>query len=107
MTAMLTTLVVLSLLVVLACVALVIVTVGPFVVGVEMAERRRFSTDRWGAVCLFGIGLALALAYVVHSKHLSAVLYLPAVALAWVGPGLLALLAPGQSVAGVQGAHER
>lgn len=91
----------------LACVVGLLGLVVPFVVGVDMAERRGFSTERWGALCLLGSGLALAVAYAVLTQHLGFVLYLPALALAWGTPGVLALLAPGQRVGGAQGLHER
>jgi hypothetical protein len=92
----------------LGCVAFVLFTVVPFVVGVDMAERRGFSTDRWGAFCLLSVSLAAALAFLVHQRDLSSLLYLPAVALTWAVPGVLALLDASQrTLGGRAGAHER
>lgn len=107
MIAMLGTLAVTLLLTALACAAGALLLVVPFVLGVDMAERRAFSTDRWGGVCLAGVGLGVAFAYVVHSRDWSRLLYLPALGVAWAGPGLLALLDPSQRVlGGPQGVHE-
>lgn len=91
----------------LACLVGAALTVVPFVVGVDMAERRGYSTDRWGALCLLGPAAAMALGYVVHASGSGRVLYLPVALLAWAGPGLLAVLAAGQPVGGPQGVHER
>jgi hypothetical protein len=43
----------------------------------------------------------------VHSGSHSRLLYLPSLALPWLVPGVLALLAPGQRVGGTSGAHQR
>ncbi len=105
---MLGTLLLTLLLTALACAVGVLVVVAPFVVGVDMAERRGFSTDRWGIVCLTGVAFALMLGYLVHAHGWSTVLYPPALALAWAGPGLLALLDPSQwRLGGPSGLHER
>jgi type II secretory pathway component PulK len=104
---MLVTLVTVLLLLVVACAIAVGVLVVPFVVAVDMAERRRFSTARWGAVALVGSGLAVMVAALIPLQHLSGLLLTLSVALAWTGPGVLALLDASQRrVGGTQGAHE-
>ena len=100
------TLVVTLLLTVLLCGLGVLLTVAPFVTGVDMAERRGYSTERWGAVCLAAIGAGAALGLWVKTSDSSRVLWLLAAALTWAGPAVLSLLAPGQRVGGPQGAHE-
>ena len=107
MTGLLETLVVLSLIVVAAVVVGTVMVVVPFVVGVDMAERRGFSTQRWGAVCLLATAIMLLLGYVVLTHDLTKVLLVPAAAVGWAGPGLLALLDSSQrALGGLQGAHE-
>ena len=54
-----------ALLVVVALALLSAVTLAPFVVGLQMAEARRFSTARWGALTLAGVGVAMMLALVL------------------------------------------
>jgi hypothetical protein len=97
----------LAVLVALACVVLVLLGVTPYLRGVDMAERRGFSTLRWGAVSAAGPVVAFLLAYWVHKGHHDGVLYVPALLLTWSVPAVLSLLAPGQLVGGSQGAHER
>jgi bacteriorhodopsin len=84
----------------------VALAVAPFVLGVDMAERRRFSTDRWGAVCLLGIAVALVWVFQVHHGDWPRPLHLLALVPAWAGPAVLAVLGPGQRAGGTQGAHE-
>ncbi len=103
---MLLSLLSLTVLVVVLCAVGAVLTVVPFVVGVELAERRGYATLRWGLVSAAGPALGLLLAYAVHGG-LPAVLYLPAAVLCWVVPGVLLLLAPGLSAGGRQGLHER
>lgn len=107
MIAVLSTLLLMTFFALLACALGLLVLVAPFVVGVDMAERRGFSTERWGALCLLGSALGVAVGYAVRSQDLSVTLYLPALALAWATPGVLALLAAGQRIGGPQGLHER
>ena len=97
----------LALIVALACVVLVLLGLAPYLRGVDMAERRGFSTLRWGAVSAAGPALGLLLAFWVHRGHHDGVLYVPALLLTWAVPAVLSLLAPGQLVGGAQGAHER
>lgn len=79
-------------------------TVVPFVVGVDMAERRRFSPRRWGAVCLVGVLAGVAAAWLLRSHGAVALLGL---VLGWATPALLAVLGPGSPLGGEPGAHER
>jgi hypothetical protein len=91
----------------LVCLVGVGVVVVPFVLALDMAERRQFSTARAGAACLLLAGGCLLLSYVAVKDHHGAYL-VPAVLLGWAGPALLALLSPSQrGLGGVQGAHER
>jgi hypothetical protein len=97
------------LLVAAAAVLGVVTTVVPFVVGVDMAERRGFSTARWGGIALLGAGLAgglLLFAVVAHST-VSLIWVALAALLGWATPGLLSLLSQNETeVGGSQGAHE-
>ena len=88
----------------LLCAVGVGLLVAPFVVAVDRAERRGFSTGRWGATDLVVAALALALAWALRDS--TRVLLVLPLALTWAVPGALALLAPGQLLGGRQGAHE-
>lgn len=79
-------------------------TVLPFVVGVDMAERRRFSPRRWGAICLAGVLAGVACAWLLRS---AGPLALGALLLGWAPPAALAVLGPGAALGGEPGAHER
>ena len=105
---MLATLVVVVLLTVGGCLLFLLLAVLPFVRGTDMAERRGFSTDRWGALCLFGVVAGAAVAFwVLRGDHL-ALLLLPAAALCWAGPAVISLLDSSQRrVGGPQGQHLR
>lgn len=107
MIGLLVTLVTVLVLLAAACAVGLAVTVLPFVLGVDMAEKLGLSTARWGAVSLGGIALALALAWEAVRLGLPLVV-LPLAVLTWVGPGVLALLDASQvGLGGRQGAHER
>jgi hypothetical protein len=100
--------VVFPLLLAVGLVALSLVTLAPFVVALQMADTRRFSTTRWGAVALVGslVGLALA-AYFLRSDRLPTVAALLPLLLTWAGPGALWLLTGDEElVGGRAGAHE-
>ena len=97
----------LALLVALLCAGVTVLAVAPFLRGVDMAERRGFSTLRWGVVAAAGPVAGLLLAFWVHKGHHDGVLYAPALLLTWSVPAVLSLLVPGQAVGGRQGAHER
>jgi hypothetical protein len=103
-TGLLATLLVVLVLTALACAVGVGLLVAPFVIGVDMAERRGFSTARWGAADLVAVFVALGLAYSLRDS--SRVLLVLPLALCWAVPGVLALLAAGQPAGGRQGAHE-
>ena len=94
---------------VLAVLVLAVVAVGctavPFVVAVDMAERRRFSAARWGGTQLVVLVLAALVGY-VGLKH-TALLLVPAVLLCWLTPLVLWMLSSGETrIGGTQGAHE-
>lgn len=90
-------------------VLLAAVTLVPFVVALQMADNRRFSTTRWGAVALVGsaVGLLLALVFYRSDSVPSAAALLPLV-VTWAGPGALWLLTGEEAaVGGRAGAHQR
>jgi hypothetical protein len=99
----LTTLLVMTVLTVLACLAVIGLYVVPFVKTVDLAERRGFSTLRFGAIALV-FAAASALLLLKAKDH--AVLLLPALVVSWAGPALLKVLPVGQKGFGRQGAHE-
>jgi hypothetical protein len=104
---MLVTLVTVLSLLVAACALVVGLVVVPFVVAVDMAERRGFAPTRWGAVTLVGSGLGLLLAGSILQQRYSLLLLTVAAALACTGPGVVALLDASQKrLGGTQGAHE-
>ena len=79
--------------------------VVPFVQAVDMAERRGFSTWRWGGLQLLALGLAVLGGYGL--RHHNPLVLLPFALLCWVVPGALALLSQqDQRIGGRQGAHE-
>ena len=93
--------------VVVAAIGAVLAAVSalPFVVAVDMAERRGFSPARWGGLELVLLALAATVTYLGWKHN---VLLMPlAVLLAWAAPLLLSLLSGWeQAVGGRQGAHE-
>lgn len=97
------------LIVAVGLVLLAAVTLAPFVVALQMAETRAFSTTRWGAFALVacGLGLLLALVFYRSDSVPSAAALLPLV-LTWAGPGALWLLTGEEAaIGGRAGAHER
>ena len=83
-------------------------TLAPFVVALQMADARAFSTTRWGAVALVGsvLGLLLALLF-YRSERVPDVAALLPLTFTWSGPGLLWLLTGAETlVGGRAGAHE-
>lgn len=87
---------------------LALVTLVPFVVALQMAERRGFSTVRWGALALAASLLALLGALLVLRSDTIAT---PAAALPLVlaaaAPGALWLLSGGEtSIGGRAGRHQ-
>lgn len=55
-----------ALVVAVAMALLYALTVVPFLLAMRMAERRGFSTGRWGGLAVLGVLLALAFAFVVR-----------------------------------------
>lgn len=88
--------------------ALAAMTLAPFVVALQMAESRSFSTTRWGLVALTGsvVGLLLALVFYRSDRIPGPAALLP-LTFTWAGPGLLWLLTGSEAlVGGRAGAHE-
>ncbi|MCU1602012.1 MAG: hypothetical protein JWO22_2721 [Frankiales bacterium] len=80
-------------------------TALPFVVTVDMAERRRFSATRWGGVQLALLALAAVIGLLAIRHTL--LLVLPVPLLCWAPALTLALLSAAETeVGGYQGAHE-
>ena len=92
----------------LALALLAAVTLAPFVVALQMADRRVFSTARWGAVAIGFSLLGLALFAVFYrSDRIPTLAALMPLALTWGGPGALWLLTGEEAeVGGRAGAHE-
>jgi hypothetical protein len=94
----------------MAAVVLLVVaglTAVPFVVAVDMAERRRFSATRWGGLQLALLAVA-ALVFLVGWRHGHLLLLgVPSVLLCWLTPLVLSLLSTDDgALGGYQGAHE-
>ena len=84
------------------------VTLVPFVVALQMADRRGFPTGRWGVVALAGslVGLGLALVF-YRSDRIPTLAALLPLMLTWTGPGALSLLSENDAeIGGRAGAHE-
>ena len=97
-----------ALLVALGLALLAAVTLVPFVVALRMADARRFSTTRWGAVTIVAslVGLGLALLF-VRSDTLPSIAALLPLTVTWAGPGALWLLTGEEElVGGRAGRHE-
>lgn len=97
-----------ALLVGLALALLSAVTLAPFVIGLQMAQARRFSTARWGALTLVGVGLGLLLALLlVRGDRVATPVALLPLLLAWGGPAALWLLTEQETgLGGRAGRHE-
>ncbi|MFN2523779.1 MAG: hypothetical protein ABR614_10785 [Mycobacteriales bacterium] len=86
---------------------LVLVTVAPLYVALQMADTRRFSTARWAVVAGFAVVVGLGAAYVLRSHDVPKLVPLVPLALTWTGPLLLWLLDPSQTrLGGRAGLHE-
>ena len=84
------------------------VTLVPFVLALQMAQRRAFSPTRWGAVALVGslLGLAFML-FLYRSERVSGIAVLLPITFTWAGPAALWLLSGEEAVVGGRsGAHE-
>jgi hypothetical protein len=76
--------------------------VVPFVLSIDMAERRDFSTTRWG-----GLVLVLVVVTAGIASRLSPLLFVVPAVIAWTVPAVLALMDSSQArVGGRQGAHQ-
>lgn len=105
---MLLTLLTVALITVAVCLLVIGLVVLPFVTALDLAERRGFSTLRWGTISLLGIALMLMVSYQLLSVGAPWPALLPTPVLGWGGPLALALLDPRQRrIGGTQGAHLR
>lgn len=96
------------LIVAVALAALAAVTLLPFVLALQMADVRAFSTARWGAISVVGslVGLLLFLVVLRSDRVPTPVALLPLV-FTWAGPGGLWLLTGEEArIGGRAGAHE-
>jgi len=96
--------VVVALLVAGGLAALYAVTVVPFLVTVDLAERRGCSTGRWAGVSLAAVVVALVLALAGVLAGVSRPLLVLALAVGFVPTGVLALWS--DSLGGRAGRHE-
>jgi phage shock protein PspC (stress-responsive transcriptional regulator) len=107
MVGLVVTLVTFTVLVALAVALLVLVTVVPVFVALQMADVRRFSTGRWGAVSMAGVVVGLALTYELHKHSAARLLVVLPLLVTWATPGVLWLLSDEQTaVGGRAGLHE-
>jgi hypothetical protein len=96
-----------TVLVALLVAALVLVTVAPLFVALQMADARRFSTGRWGALAGGAVVVGVAASYVLHSHDAPRLLVLLPLLVTWAGPAALWMLEPGESrFGGRAGLHE-
>jgi hypothetical protein len=100
--------IVFPLLVAVGLALLALVTLVPFVLALQMAESRGFSTARWGTVALAGSLLALVLALIfLRSDTIAAPAAALPLVLAAAGPAALWLLTGDESgLGGRTGQHE-
>ena len=88
-----------------ACMAGAALLVVPFVLAVDLAERRGFSPARWGACSLAAAGAAVLLARTLHGAP--RVLLVVPLALTWAAPAALSLLEASHArLGGLAGRHE-
>lgn len=107
MVGLLVTLVTFTVLVALAVALLVAVTVVPVFVALQMADVRRFSTGRWGAISSAGVLIGLGLAYELHKHDASKLFVVLPLLLTWATPVALWLLDESQQrLGGRAGLHE-
>jgi hypothetical protein len=96
-----------TLIVIVLLAVLVAVTVLPVFVALQMADARRFSNGRWGAISLVTVVVGLGVAYLLHTHDVSRVLVALPLVFTWAGPGALWLLDSQQtSIGGRPGLHE-
>lgn len=107
MIGLLVTLVTFPLLVGLALVVLVALSVVPVFLALQMADVRRFSSGRWGALSIAGVVLGLGFAYLAHKHDAPRLLVALPLVLTWATPGVLWLLSEEQTrLGGRPGLHE-
>ena len=90
----------------LALLVLLGLTVVPFVVATDAAEARGRSAERTGLLALVGVGLGLALAYLVHRSDLPAPAALLPLLLCWAVPLAVRLGVAPAAVLGRRAAHQ-
>lgn len=96
-----------TLLVAIVVALLVLVTVAPVFVTLQMADSRRFSTARWFAVAAAAVLVGLGFAYALHDRDLPRIVKALPLLFTWAGPAALWLLEEGQSrIGGRAGQHE-
>ena len=98
--------VVFALVVAVAMAAVYAVTVVPFVLALTLAERRGFSTGRWGGLALLGVLLGLALAGAARLADAPRLVQVLPLLLGFAAPLALYLLDGSERVGGRAGRHE-
>ena len=95
-------------LVAVVALALIGVSVVPFVLATDLAEKKRFSTSRAGGAALAGVLVGLAGALLLTLTDLPSVLLVLPLLLCWAVPLVLWLLPEGEgALVGRQGHHEQ
>ncbi len=103
---MLSTLLVVALLAAVVLGVGVGVTVAPYVLSIDMAERRGFSSTRWGAVALVLVVLMVVTGFEVVKRHAPFLLLVPLAGFGWLTPLVLMLVGDTSRLGGREGAHE-
>lgn len=108
MTDLLVSTVAFTLVVAVLTAGLVLVTVGPLYLALQLADRRGFSPARWTVISAVGVVAGLFAAYALHKRE-SAPSYAVVLALllTYLGPFVLLTLTPAQqALGGRAGRHE-
>ena len=96
-----------TLIVIVLLAVLVSLTVLPLFIALQMAEARRFSTGRWGAIGAVTVLAGLVGAYLLHRHDAPRLVVVLPLVLTWAAPIILWLLEPAQTrIGGRAGAHE-
>lgn len=90
----------------LGLLALAAVTLVPFVLALQTAERRGFSTARWGAVSLVASVAGVLLVLLVLRSEAPRWGVLPPLVLAWAAPVALWATSGSERLGGRAGRHE-
>ncbi len=87
---------------------LVLVTVAPLYLALQLADNRGFSTTRWTLITSSGVVAGLGAAYVLHGRDgTPSYAMVVALVLTYLGPLALLVLGPGQhGLGGRAGDHE-